>query len=205
MNQKKIEKIELAVHLFHEINFIDKYPHTKYNSKYTQRDEKIMKKKYFKKIDKLANEQETYLLFVSHAPLSKGIIHENTYDIYMHILEKIPDRHYPFDFSVEPKSLEKLIPKIDNNTTIRAWGEYTSGCVLNELLRTKYSLGMQLCPKKSLEELNTNLGVDFVYPRQWEIQKIGYEDFEKRFNEYIRNVFHNFRYYMGEEEIPKFS
>ncbi|MFW6013989.1 MAG: hypothetical protein ACOCZQ_02455 [Nanoarchaeota archaeon] len=205
MSPEKIKRIELTVHLFHEINFSIKYPYTKYNPKYTPEHERIMKEKYLQKVDKVANDPGRYLLFVAHTPINKGILHENVYEIYMNIIDKISDRHTAFDFSVEPRALESLLAKTDKDTTITAWGEYTSGCVLNDLLRTKEKLGMKLCPEQTLNELNPEIGIDFTYPRPWEISDFDYKTNKEQIKNYRENVYHNFEYYFGKKEMPRFG
>ncbi|MGM5482042.1 MAG: hypothetical protein ACQESF_01130 [Nanobdellota archaeon] len=198
---KEIRRLELAVHLFDDINYRKDYPATKYHSRYTSENESLIKNKYMQRIEDLAEDENSFLIFVAHTRINRGEVHHNVKEIYMDILDKMPGRHKKLELSVDTREIDKLKGYITQDTTFRAWGEYTSGCVLNDFLRLKECLKKDTDYNTIITELKPDLGVDFAHPRPWE----NYKGLENQINKYQQNVKHNIEYFYGRRELPAFQ
>ncbi len=203
MTSNKITWLEIAVHLFDSFNqgHDNKFP--EYDNRYQRDKEEMMKRVYCERINYISGIPGAHLLFVAHTPITKGLLHENAKEVYMHVIDKLSDKHTIFDFSVDEKHLERLRSKVSEEVEFRAWGEFTSGCVLNDLLRTKYFLGKPILKEDTMRELRPEEGVDFEYPLPWE-KPCKYE-FDLRTKKYKNNVSHNIDYFLGQRDCPIFQ
>lgn len=191
----EIKRLELAVHLFDDINFRGNYPYTKHHNNYTEENEEQMLNKYINKIHDIAQDPESYLLFVSHSPITRDKLHPNVQEVYMHVLENLYERHNAFQGCVDISTINKLKKNISDDVVLSAWGEYTSGCVLDDLLRVRVALGKEIDYNTVVDELCPRSGVDFDYPRPWE-NPINPEE---KIKKYLNNIQEQIRYFTGEK------
>lgn len=174
-----VRRIEVAVHLFdcinrYSINWGSEGPelYTMYDGNYSRENEKLMAGIYAERVARVAGDPEAVMLFVAHTPISCGILHENVKEVYLKVLDLMPGRHYLFDYVVEPERLAKALDGIVDKDALAvyAWGEKTTGCVLDESVRVHDALGISHDLGTILGSLVPSAGVDWegCYPRHWE-------------------------------------
>jgi hypothetical protein len=206
---RDIKKIDILVHPFYEINKIinsneEKILTYKYNKNYKKEHENIMKERYTKSISEICSNKDGFLILVPYTQMiSKGIAHDNVIELYNFLDENYYGSFKVMDISVNPN--DEIFNNLKNNKEnlkISCYGEYTSGCVLNDLLRTYEALEINADLNLVLDSLKPEKGVDinYGYPRIWEniIPEINI----MKKNTFKNIVKHNYDYYHGKNNLP---
>ncbi len=173
-----IGRLELCVHPFDNINTYyimarqEGVVSTKYKADYTKENEKMMMQRYKRRIRAVSYLPDTHLIFIAHSPITKGIMHENTKEMLYYILDNVPEPNYTIlEYYLDPDVFNfKIKPRLSNNLIVRAWGEKTSGCVLDDLLNLYILTGMEIDINNIISSLAADSSVDFDegFPRLWE-------------------------------------
>jgi hypothetical protein len=89
----------------------------------------------------------------------------------------MPDFKYTFmQYSLEKDIFKaKIKPRLEKNPIVNAWGEKTTGCVLDDLLNFFSYMDMDFTFEDIYTSLKPESSVDFKggYPRPWETITMG--------------------------------
>jgi hypothetical protein len=208
---KKISRLEILVHPFHEINkikndyFEDKIPTTIHNNNYTKDNETTMKNNYLNCLKNIILNKNCFLILIPYTKMnSKGIVHDNVFELYSFLKENYYDNFAVMDLSINPNDylFKEIKPRINNNLKISAYGEYTSGCVLNDLIRLYQTLDINFDFEKIFESLNPEFGIDIKdgYKRPWE--ELNSNEIKQREIMFKKIVKNNYDFYFGKTNLP---
>jgi len=194
----KIKRVELAVHLFDAINrrpFNEEYGYTletEYTEDYGPEQEALMKNNYKRQIKDIASDRGMLIVLPHERVLRE--VHSNVMEIIHYALSLFPledevDRFcYNETGSISPEGIDKIKRNLDKDLQVYAWGEFTTGCVLDELLRFYHALGIPIDSEKVKDSLVPEISIDFegLYPRPWET--LSQKETERRIDLYEKKV-----------------